>query len=516
MRLEIGCQDRVGIAQSVLAIFVERGIDLRGIELKKPGKIFINIPDLAFSELQDFMPQLRLIDGVIDVKTTPYMPSERERNEFKTLVKTFPDPFISIDIKGNVRMVNNIAAQVMGTAMDSIVGEHVSQWLKGFNFTRWLDDEEVLAQTRRIKFQDEDFVADILPIHVSEGCESQVLAGAVLILKSEARLGQQMSAFKKASDDNFSGIQASSSAMRKLIREAKRMALLDSSMLIVGETGTGKELLARACHTASDRADKPFMTLSCAALPDDAAETELFGSGATGGENSKRGIFESADGGTVFLDEVGEMSPKLQTKVLRVIQDGTFRRINDEQEINVNVRIISSTNRDLLNMVAAGEFREDLYYRLNVLGLAIPSLRERRQDILPLAELFISKFGQRIGKTHIDIAPECSDFIEHYPWPGNVRQLENVLIRAVSLIEGNTIMTSHLQLPSYTRDHGYLEQEFEGTLDAAVKNFEADLLRKLYPAYPSTRQLAKKLGLSHTAIANKLRDYDINKKTVKI
>ena len=146
----------------------------------------------------------------------------------------------------------------------------------------------------------------------------------------------------------------------------------------------------------------------------------------------------------------------------------------------------------------------------------IPALRERRSDIIPLAEFFIAKFGQRIGKASITLSDDCRDFIEHYPWPGNVRQLENVLIRAVSLMEGNIIMNTHLELPAYTREHGYLEQEFEGTLDAAVKGFEADLLRKLYPAYPSTRQLAKKLGLSHTAIANKLREYDINKKTVKI
>jgi transcriptional regulator of aroF, aroG, tyrA and aromatic amino acid transport len=516
MRLEIGCQDRVGIAQNVLAIFVDRGIDLRGIELKQPGQIFINIPDLEFSELQSFMPQLRLIDGVIDVKTTPYMPSERERNEFETLVKTFPDPFISIDAKGNVRVVNNIAAQIMCANEGNIIGVNVGQWLKGFNFSRWLESDEVLAQTRRLKFQDDDFVADIIPIHVADGTETQVLAGAVLILKSEARLGQQISAFKKVNENNFSGIQTNSSAMRKLIREAKRMAQLDSSILIVGETGTGKELLARACHAASDRAEQPFMTLSCAALPDDVAETELFGAGQKGNDDSKRGLFEAADGGTIFLDEVGEMSSKLQIKVLRVIQDGTFRRINDEQEIKVNVRIISSTNCDLLNMVSLGEFREDLYYRLNVLGLNIPSLRDRRSDILPLVELFIAKYGQRLGKSNVSLDAECREFIEHYPWPGNVRQLENVLIRAISLVEGNVISTLHLQLPAYTREYGYLEQEFEGTLDAAVKNFEADLLRKLYPAYPSTRQLAKKLGLSHTAIANKLRDYDINKKTVKI
>ncbi len=522
MRLEITCHDRVGMGQKVLGIFVEHSINVRGIELKQPGRIFINIPDLEFSDLQTFMPQLRLIEGVGDVRTAPFMPSERERNELVTLIKTFPDPFISIDAKGNIRIVNNIAANIMGSEEASIKGQHVSQWLKGFNFTRWLESDDVLAQTRRLKFQGEDFVADIMPINVagesniSGEDNKQILAGAVLILKSEARLGQQINAFKQPNENTFSGIQASSRAMRKVIREAKRMSQLDSSILIIGETGTGKELLARACHAASERAELPFMTLNCAALPDDVAESELFGVGEKEHETSKRGIFELADGGSVFLDEVGEMSTKLQSKLLRVIQNGSFRRVNSEQEITVNVRIISSTNKDLLNLVSIGEFREDLYYRLNVFGLNIPPLRERRNDILPLTEYFIAHAGQRIGRSSLKLTTECRDFIEHYPWPGNVRQLENVLTRAASLLEGDEIDVEHLQLPAYTREHGYLEQEFEGTLDAAVKNFEADLLRKLYPAYPSTRQLAKKLGLSHTAIANKLREYDINKKTVKI
>ncbi len=516
MRLEITCHDRVGMGQKVLGIFVEYGINVRGIELMQPGRIFINIPDLDFSELQAFMPQLRLIEGVGDVKTAPYMPSERERNELSTLIKTFPDPFISIDRKGNIRIVNTIVSSIIGENEEKLIGQHISSWLKGFNFNRWLDGSDVLAQTRRLKFQGDDFVADIMPIHVAGEENSQVLAGAVLILKSEARLGQQMNAFKQPNENTFLGIQASSSAMRKVIREAKRMSTLDASILIMGETGTGKELLARACHGASERAEHPFMTLNCAALPDDVAESELFGVGEKEHQTSKRGIFELADGGTVFLDEIGEMSAKLQSKLLRVIQHGSFRRVNSEQEITVNVRIISSTNKDLLNLVSMGEFREDLYYRLNVFGLTLPALRERRSDILPLAEFFIIKASQQTGRSHLKISEDCRDFIEHYPWPGNIRQLENVLTRAASLLEGDEIETTHLQLPAYTREHGYLEQEFEGTLDAAVKNFEADLLRKLYPAYPSTRQLAKKLGLSHTAIANKLREYDINKKTVKI
>ncbi|MEI6893328.1 MAG: transcriptional regulator TyrR [Colwellia sp.] len=517
MRLEIICHDRVGMAQKVLGIFVEHGINVRGIEIMEVGHLFINILDLDFSDLQTFMPLLRLIEGVEDVKIAPYMPSERERNELSTLIKTFPDPFISIDRKGYVRIVNTVASNIIGEKESSLVGQHISLWFKGFNFNRWLDANEVKAQTKRLKFQGDNFVVDITPIYVSGEDEeyNQTLAGAVLLLKSEVRLGLKMNAFKLP-NDNFLGIQASSSAMRKVIREAKRMSSLDASILIMGETGTGKELLARACHGASDRSEQPFMTLNCAALPDDVAESELFGIGEKHQAQSKRGIFELADGGTVFLDEIGGMSSKLQDKLLRVIQHGSFRRVDSEEEVTVDIRTISSTNKDLLHLVSIGEFREDLYYRLNVFGLYLPALRDRPNDILPLSEFFIEQAAQKIGRSHLKISAECRDFLEHYPWPGNIRQLENVLTRAASLLEGDEIETSDLQLPVYTREHGYLEQDFEGTLDAAVKSFEADILRKLYPAYPSTRQLAKKLGLSHTAVANKLREYDINKKTVKI
>ncbi|MBU2870768.1 sigma 54-interacting transcriptional regulator [Colwellia sp. E2M01] len=315
--------------------------------------------------------------------------------------------------------------------------------------------------------------------------------------------------------DAFSAIQANSAEMRKVIREAQRMSSLDASILIMGETGTGKEVFAKACHAASARSAYPFMTLSCAALPDDVAESELFGVGEKEQEKSKRGIFELADGGTVFLDEIGEMSAKLQTKLLRVIQSGSFRRVDSEQEVNVNVRIISSTNKDLVHLVSIGEFREDLYYRLNVFGLSIPALRDRRADILPLAEFFVAQAEQKIARKNLKISDECCDFIEHYPWPGNIRQLENVITSAASLLEGDVIEIMHLPLPLYSPEHGYLEQDFEGTLETALKNFEADILRKLYPAYPSSRQLAKKLGLSHTAVANKLREYNISKASIK-
>ncbi|QBY05314.1 transcriptional regulator TyrR [Thalassotalea sp. HSM 43] len=516
MRLEITCEDRVGIAQEVLAIFVDREINIKGIDaITESGQIFMHMPDLDFSQLQDFMPQLRLIDGVKDVKTTNYMPSERERIVLDTLVRTLPDPIISIDSRAAIYAINDVAQQKINCPLTEVVGQQLSNWIKGFNFNRYLEGEEVLPHTRRLKFMDEDFVADILPVSLPSENNIKVVAGAVVMLKSEARLGQQINAFNQPKDNDFSDVLVFSALMRKVVREARRMSLLDSSILLMGETGTGKELLARSCHLASERGEKPFVVVNCASMPDDACETELFGRLLSNGE-VKKGIFELAEGGTIFLDEVAQMSGKLQSKLLRVLDDRRFRRIDDENEVEVDVRVISSTNADLLSMVETGQFREDLYYRLNVLGLNVPALRERRQDILPLADYFCKKACQTNHRTTVKIDDKCAEFMENYPWPGNVRQLENVILRAVSLLEGEVINIAHLQLPTYSQDSGYLEQEFDGTLEDAVKGFEAQLLRKLYPAYPSTRQLAKKLGLSHTAIANKLREYNINKKTVKI
>lgn len=508
MRLEIACCDRLGIAQDILGIFVTRQIDLRGIELQTSGKIFINIPDFPIEMRAELISDIGNIEGVLSTKLTPYMPSELEHIELSTLIKTLPDPFISLDKSGCIRSLNTVAAELLHRNEKSVIGRNIEGLFQGLNFSEFFSAPNVEACNYKLYCQNAEYLADVLPIHLPDPAGNPILAGAILLLKSEKRLDQQLHAFKNSQSQSFSSFTANSGAMNKVIKEAKRLALLNESLLIFGETGTGKELLARACHAGSERADKAFMTLSCATLPDDVAETELFGSG---GVTSKRGLFELADGGTLFLDEVGEMSPKLQTKLLRVIENGCFRRVDNEDEVNVNVRIISSTKCDLLELVASGKFREDLYYRLNVLGINIPALRERRSDIIPLAEFFMTKFALRSGNNNIHLSGDCRDFIEHYPWPGNVRQLENVLNRVVSLVEDDTIESHHLALPHYTKKQGYLDGEFSGTLEEAVKGFEAEILTKLYPAYPSSRQLAKKLSLSHTAVANKLREYKIKK-----
>lgn len=520
MRLEIHCQDRVGIAQDVLHILVSYQLDLRAIEVDPQlGRMYVAFPSVDFEKFQELMGKIRRITGVDDVKTTAFLPSEREHNELTTLLRTLPDGVIAIDTKAQVTVINDAATQALGLSAEQIVGQSLVPVVKGFNLSRWLESDDVLAQTRRLEINHKRFIADILPVMVPDESGHEILAGAVLNLKSESRLGEQMVVFKKGDQESFNSLQANSHLMRKVVREAKKMAQLDAPILIMGETGTGKELLARACHAASGRSGKPFLAVNCAALPDNVAESELFGYGPNafaGSTEGKKGIFEQANKGTVFLDEVGEMSREIQTKLLRFLQDGSFRRVADENEVRVDVRVICTTQKDLPAMVQEGKFREDLFYRLNVLTLALPPLRDRKQDILPLAEFFIGRFAARLGRKSPRITESCAQFMLQYPWPGNVRQLENALYRAVTLLEGVELDKEQLQLPSYTNDFGYLEQDFDGTLDEAVKRFEANLLRKLFPAYPSSRQLAKKLGLSHTAVANKLRDYGISRKTVKI
>jgi transcriptional regulator of aroF, aroG, tyrA and aromatic amino acid transport len=520
MRLEIHCQDRLGITQEVLNILVSYQLDLRGIEVDPTlGRIFVSFPTVEFEKFQELMAKIRRIPGVDDVKTTAFMPSEREHNELSTLLRTLPDGIIAVDTRANVTIINEAALEALSMERSAIEGQSLTAMVKGFNLSRWLESDDVLAQTRRVEIQNKRFIADLLPVVVPDDSGKDILAGAVLNLKSESRLGEQMVVFKKGDQESFNNLHAHSNLMRKVVREAKKMAQLDAPILIMGETGTGKEVLARACHAASSRTGKPFLAVNVAAMPDLVAESELFGHGPNafpGASEAKKGIFEQANKGTVFLDEVGEMSRELQTKLIRFLQDGSFRRVGDENEVKVDVRVICTTQKDLPAMVQEGKFREDLFYRLNVLTLNLPPLRERKQDVVPLAEFFIARFAARLGRKAPKMTDSCAHFLQHYPWPGNVRQLENALYRAVTLLEGYELDKEHMQLPSYTSDFGYLEKDFDGTLDEAVRNFEADLLRKLYPAYPSSRQLAKKLGLSHTAVANKLREYGINRKSVKI
>jgi DNA-binding NtrC family response regulator len=252
-------------------------------------------------------------------------------------------------------------------------------------------------------------------------------------------------------DEQFDhyGIVGSSRLMQDVVRKARLVAQSQSTVLIAGETGTGKELVARAIHDWSAQREMPLVRVNCAAIPETLIESELFGHvrGAfTGAVNNKKGRFALADGGTIFLDEIGTLLPSVQAKLLRVLQEREFEPLGSERTIHVDLRVIAATNRDLRQLVADGRFQEDLYYRLNVIPLAIPPLRDRREDVPPLVEHFIRRHAGRAGKRIDSITPDAMAFLTGAPWPGNVRELENTIERAVVLASGSVIHVGDVSL----------------------------------------------------------------------
>lgn len=510
MRLEITCQDRLGITQDVLDILVKHNVDLKGIEIDAGGKIFLSFPNIEFSEFQHLMPEIRKLSGVQDVKTTPFMPIERERNQLIALLETLPDPVFSIDSKGSLILCNDAVSSSLEMPAEEIYGSQISDLVKGFQFNRWLEKKTISAESARVKFIEQDYLADILPVFVPDANKTRILAGAVIMLKSEFRLGQQYSTFHQSQDDSFNQFHSNSTVMKKTIREAKKLAESDANLMLFGESGVGKTLLAKACHGAGKNSEGPFIVLNCQQYSADVqGDSEYTDFKAVIGDK-----FSEASNGTLLLKDADALPIQAQQVLLSMLESWLAQ--NEDESTQQPFRLMSTTHKDIGQMVAEEQFLETLFYRLNELGLVVPPLRERKQDIIALADTMIKQQANKMGRRPPKLSKSCVDFLMSYPWPGNARQMENVLLRAITVLEGRELNKEHLQLPSCASTVSYIDEDFEGTLDEEVKRFEKELLRKLYPSYPSTRQLAKKLGLSHTAIANKLREYGINRKTVKI
>ena len=318
-----------------------------------------------------------------------------------------------------------------------------------------------------------------------------------------------------------------SDVMQEVFRLVEQVAPARSTVLITGESGTGKELIAKAIHEASPRALRPFVTVNSSNIPSELLESELFGHtrGAfTGAVAAKKGLFEVADGGSIFLDEIGDIPPETQVRLLRVIQEREFTPLGDTAPRRVDVRIVAATNIDLKEAVRQGGFREDLYYRLSVVPIELPPLRDRREDILPLAQHFIGKYNEENGRNVAEqIAPEVLALLESYSWPGNVRELENAIERAVVIAPGDEVTRECLR-PEISDPQSVVSAGHDGASNAAVhdigrgvnfyeevRRFEIDLIRRaLEQTGGHQSRAARLLGMNATTLNSKIKTYNIN------
>jgi len=310
----------------------------------------------------------------------------------------------------------------------------------------------------------------------------------------------------------FGSIIAKSSAMQNILELVARIAQTDISVLIDGESGTGKELVARAIHDHSGRARNPFMVVNCGAMPESLLESELFGHvrGAfTGATSNKKGLIEAANKGTIFLDEIGETSLAMQVKLLRFLQEGEIKPVGSNQTLKVDVRLIAATNRDLLKMMEEGLYRQDLYYRLNVIQITIPPLRDRVEDILPLAEFFIKKYSQKIHKTIYGIEEEMQKFLCDYSWPGNVRELENAIERAVALCSGKYLTKA--DFPANVLNSQPTNHHLNATPDLTLKTLERNHIATTLEEFNWNYDLVTKiLGIGRTTLWRKMKEYNLS------
>lgn len=351
------------------------------------------------------------------------------------------------------------------------------------------------------------FSVEELQITVGKALEEQALREENRLLRIQIQ--------EPLHTENIIGVNG---GLQSIFQTIGKLGNSEAAVLIIGESGTGKELIARSVHNNSRRRLGPFIPVDCASLPDNLLESELFGheKGAfTGAHTTKKGLMEMADGGTLFLDEIGEMSPVLQSKLLRALEERSFRRVGGTQLIEVDFRLVAATNRNLEEAIIEKTFREDLYYRINVITLKLPPLRERRQDISLLVRHFCQKFAQKSDKRIAGVTPEAMEALENYSWPGNVRELRNVIERAVSLCETEMIrpedLTTNILSPNKkSAPKIALELPFHEAKAQWVKQFEVEYLEAMLNKYRGNiSQAAKEAGIDRKTIHRLLKKHGL-------
>ncbi len=511
---------------------------VREIELqmiKRDGTILevLGSAVAQFDEANHIVQTLAFFVDVTDRKRAETALRESEQR-FAGIFKSAMDAIVIIDADGLIKLFNESAAKVFRCSQDEVAGERFTKRFASGEFRRILEDcirnhedKEITRQylvapggLTAIRADGETFAAEATVSQVD--IPGQPLFAIVLRdieerKRAEAalsRLRQETQYLKEEikTQHNFDEIIGQSRELRSVLRSVETVAPTPATVLILGETGTGKELIARAIHDLSSARDRPLVKVNCAALPAGLIESELFGHerGAfTGALARKIGRFELADRGTIFLDEIGDLPLDMQAKLLRVLQEGEFERVGGTRTMKVNVRIIAATNRHLEQAVAEERFRADLYYRLNVFPVTVPALRERKDDIPPLVNYFVTKYTRKLGRSIRTVPDDVVGALVAYDWPGNIRELENVVERAVILTQNST-----LELGGWLPRSGPMSEVTRvSTLDEAQRQHIVDALEFTNWQVSGDRGAAKLLGIKPTTLSSRMKKLGIERTT---
>lgn len=525
--LEIGFHDRIGLGYEIFSLLKSKNINLLGMEAKASEKMIIKFNGFPSDVLDELIQQLKEIEGIHSVAFKDLMPYEQRERQLKTILNSVSEGIIAVNQEGRITHINEMAKiifqlsdeNVIGTFAHELLGAHIPiiSTIKTGE-TYHLKEIKIKKGTKLLHY-----LTSGVPILNGEGN----VIGAVATIKDFKQVEQMISKIDHIHKKSFHKIIHQSDKMRNLIETAKMVSKTSSSILLRGESGTGKELFAKAIHLESNRSTFPFVVINCAAIPEALLESELFGyeEGAFTGasKGGKKGLFEQANKGTLFLDEIGELSPPMQVRLLRVLQEGTIRKIGSHKEIQVDVRIIAATHRNLEEMVKTQSFREDLYYRLNVVPLHIPSLRERKEDIPLLVHHLVQKICLKLDRLEATISNGSINFFMEQTWPGNVRQLENTLERILNVISKQEITIDDINQWTFLDKSPKAEKQDDGRLCIPfnmekgylhLKNImdevEKKVILEVVKSYDSSRKAGKVLGISNTAVLNKMKKYGLD------
>jgi transcriptional regulator of aroF, aroG, tyrA and aromatic amino acid transport len=516
-------KDRIGIVADISKDVADKGLNIVFMEVvRKSGNAIVYMEIEGSARADDITPivdSIKNTRGLQEINLIDTLPQEEREDRFRVVLDNISDGVVSIDREGKVTTINRVASRAYRCKPEEIVGRGIKnidlpqyailECLKG----RSLKNVKQNLITSQGRYQ---YVSTCRPIRDTSG----MIVGAVEIAKDLREIQQMCRTFSDPELISFSDIIGKNPAIKAAIAFAQKIAATDAPVALRGDSGTGKELFARAIHMASNRTGA-FVPINCAALPDPLLESELFGyvGGAfTGGKaNGKAGLFETARDGTVFLDEIGEMSMASQAKLLRLIQEGAVRRIGGSKEIPINTRIITATNKNLERLVEEKAFRKDLYYRVSVLPIHIPPLSQRLDDIPLLVDHFLFQLTSKLGERMPTLTQHALEKLKQHQWPGNIRELKNVIQRAAILCEHGSIDVGSIVFSHEMGHNPPSMSDGSVTSQSSLKEQVAELEKKIIfntlKAAKTIRQCGRILKISHPALIKKMKKYNIKKMT---